>query len=60
MFQCNWMPLQFLLSIAQGLLIGGGASGEVELSPSDYRCPSHQESPMKCFVAVWFGLVFVS
>lgn len=60
MFQCDWMPLQFLLSIAQGLHIGGGASGEVVLSPSDCRCPSYQESPMNFFVAVRFGLVFVS
>lgn len=60
MFQCNWMPLQFLLSIAQGLHIAGGASGEVVLSPSDCRCPSYQESPMNFFVAVRFGLVFVS
>lgn len=50
----------FFLSIAQGLHIGGGASGEVMLFPSDYRYPSHQESPMNFFVAVRFGLVFVS
>lgn len=62
MFQCDWMPLQFLLSIAQGLHIGGGASGEVVLSPSDCRCPSYQESPMNffCCCSVWSGFCFMA